>query len=135
MLKFFLRLNASDHTCLRSTAVIAIEEEKDLLKATVFGEFTLIDYQEFERAVTHELESVPKIKLLMDLTDMAGFTVDVAWEDIKFTRAHAHDFERIAVVTRSQWVSWAGWLGTAFTEAEVQFFEDAAVANMWIHGD
>jgi hypothetical protein len=134
MLKFLPHLNVTDYTCLRSAAVIAIEEEKDLLKATVFGEFTLTDYQEFERAVTQELESVPKIKLLMDLTDMAGFTVDVAWEDIKFTRAHAHDFERIAVVTRSEWASWAGWLGTAFTDAEVQIFEDAAIANMWIHG-
>lgn len=135
MLKFLPHLNATDHSCLRSATVIAIEEEKDLLKATVFGEFTLTDYQEFERAVTHELESVPKIKLLMDLSEMVGFTVDVAWEDIKFTRAHAHDFERIAVVTRNQWLSWSGWLGTAFTDAEVQFFEDPAVAKLWLHGD
>ena len=43
--------------------MIVIEENKDLLKASVYAEFTLADYQEFERAVTHELASVPKIKL------------------------------------------------------------------------
>ncbi|MFQ5935006.1 MAG: STAS/SEC14 domain-containing protein [Acidiferrobacterales bacterium] len=118
----------------RAFAVIVIEEEKDLLKTTVYAEFTLADYQEFERAVTHELEAVPKIKLFLDLTNMARFTVDVAWEDIKFTRAHAHDFERIAVVTTDQWTSWASWLGTAFTKADVQVFEDPAVANAWLHG-
>ncbi|MFQ6021999.1 MAG: STAS/SEC14 domain-containing protein [Acidiferrobacterales bacterium] len=115
--------------------MIAIENEQDLVKATVYAEFTLADYKEFEDAITRELESVPKIKLLLDLTNMAGFTVDVAWEDIKFTKSHSHDFERIAVVTTNQWVSWASWLGTTFTDAEVQFFEDADAANAWIHAD
>lgn len=115
--------------------MIAIENEQDLVKATVYAEFTLADYKEFEDAITRELESVPKIKLLLDLTNMAGFTVDVAWEDIKFTKSHSHDFERIAVVTTNQWVSWASWLGTTFTDAEVQFFEDADAANTWIHAD
>jgi len=113
--------------------VIVIEEKKDLLKATVYAEFTLADYQEFERAVTHELANAPKIKIILDLTNMARFTVDVAWEDIKFTRAHAHDFERIAVIADSQWISWASWLGTAFTDADVRFFESAAEANSWVH--
>lgn len=112
--------------------MIAIEEKKGLLKVNVYAEFTLADYTEFEQAVLHELESVSKIKLLLDLTNMVKFTVDVAWEDIKFTRAHAHDFARIAVVTDNQWMSWSSWLGTAFTDAEVEFFEDAATASKWI---
>lgn len=115
--------------------MIVIEKQKDLIKATVYAEFTLPDYKEFEDAVTGELRTAPKIKLFLDLTNMAGFTVDVAWEDIKFTRAHAHDFERIAVVTTDQWTSWASWLGTAFTDADIQFFEDAAAADAWIHAD
>ncbi|MEE9595176.1 MAG: STAS/SEC14 domain-containing protein [Acidiferrobacterales bacterium] len=113
--------------------MIAIQEEKDLLGVKVYAEFTLADYKEFEQAVIRELESVNKIKLLLDLINMSKFTVDVAWEDIKFTRAHAHDFARIAVVTDDQWVSWSSWLGTAFTDADVEFFEDAATASSWIH--
>ena len=113
--------------------MIAIEVEKGLLNVNVYAEFTLADYQELEQAVISELESVSKIKLLIDLTNMVKFTVDVAWEDIKFTRAHSHDFARIAVVTDDQWASWSSWLGTAFTDAEVEFFEDAATASSWIH--
>ena len=56
---------------LRSLTVIVIEEKKDLLKATVYAEFTLADYQEFERAVTHGLAHVPKINVIIDLTNMA----------------------------------------------------------------
>ena len=88
--------------------MIVIEEENDLLKATVYAELTLADFREFETAVRHELKQTPKIKLLLDLTKMSGYTVDVAWEDIRFTRAHARDFRRIAVVTGSVWATWLG---------------------------
>src|SRR3989344_3422490 len=114
--------------------MIVIEEEKDLLKATVYSELTLSDFQELEAAVSNELKTTPKIKLLLNLTNMAGFTLDVAWEDIRFTRAHAHDFKRVAVVTSSQWVTWLGWLPAAFPDAEIEHFEDMDAADDWLHG-
>ena len=81
----------------------------------------LADFKEFETAVTAELKTAPKVKLLLDLTHMAGFTLDVAWEDLKFTRAHAHDFRKIAIVTSQQWVPWLGWVSAAFTDAASSF--------------
>ena len=90
--------------------MIVTEEQSDRLKVHVYGELTLADYRELEKAVTGGLKTVPKVRLLMDLAKMSGFTVDVAWEDIRFTRAHAHDFRRIAVVTDNQWLGWIGWL-------------------------
>lgn len=114
--------------------MIVIEEQNDLLKATVYAELSLADFREFETTVQRELEQAPKIKLLLDLTKMSSYTVDVAWEDIRFTRAHAHDFQRIAVVTGSMWVSWLGWLPSAFTDAEIRHFEDAATADAWLQG-
>jgi hypothetical protein len=114
--------------------VIVIEEDKELLKATVYGELTLADFRELEAAVNNELRRAPKLALLLDLSNMSGYTLDVAWEDIKFTRTHAHDFRRIAVVTGGQWVSWLGWLPAAFTDAEIEHFEDAAAALAWLRG-
>ncbi len=112
--------------------MIAIQEENSLLKVNVYGEFTMTDYQEFEQAVSRELETESKINLLMNLSEMAGFTLDVAWEDIKFTKSHYHDFERIAVVTTDQWLSWMGWLGAVFTDADIQVFDNAATAESWL---
>ena len=114
--------------------MIVIEEQDELLKATVYAELALADFRELETAVKRELKQAPKIKLLLDLTKMSGYTVDVAWEDIRFTRAHAHDFRRIAVVTSRLWATWLGWLPSAFTDAEIRHFEDAAAANAWLHG-
>ena len=111
--------------------MIGIEEQQDLLKVHVFGEFSVDDFREFEDAMTDELRFAPKVRLVLDLTQMSGFTVDMAWEDIKFTRAHAHDFKRIAVVSSDQWISWMGWLNGLFTDAELQVFQDLDDATAW----
>jgi hypothetical protein len=112
--------------------MITIDEHGKLFKVSVFSELTLADFKEFETVVTTGLKSAPKIKLLLNLANMTGFTVDVAWEDIKFTRAHAHDFRKIAIVTSAQWAPWLGWVSAAFTDAEVQLFEQEADANRWL---
>ena len=114
--------------------MIVIEEEKDLLKVSVYAELSLADFREFETTVNNELRGTPKLKLLLNLTKMSGYTVDVMWEDIRFTRAHARDFRRIAVVTGGMWATWLGWLPSAFTDAEIKHFENPAAADTWLHG-
>lgn len=112
--------------------MIAIQDEHHLIQVFVYGEFTLKDYKEFEQVVTSDLESVKSINLLIDLTQMLGFTLDVAWEDLKFTRKHVHDFKRIAVVSNDQWKSWMAWIGAVFTDAEITVFENQADAQDWL---
>ncbi|MCK7496196.1 MAG: STAS/SEC14 domain-containing protein [Comamonadaceae bacterium] len=86
--------------------MITTKETGDLLEAHIYNEFVLADYREFEQAVGRELRKALKIRLLLDFTSMIDYTIDVAWEEIKFTRAHAHDFKRIAVVTPGEWAPW-----------------------------
>lgn len=112
--------------------MIAIEEDKDALKISIYAELTLADYRQLEQAVTHGLQTAPKVKMLIDVRGMTGFTLDVAWEEIKFSRAHAHDFRRIAIVTPAQWGDWLSWVSAAFTDAEVALFEDPAGAENWL---
>ncbi len=112
--------------------MIVIEENKDLIKMHIYGELTLADFREFEEAVRRELHHAPRIKLLMDFTGLVGYTLDVAWEELRFTRAHAHDFQRIAVVADGQWVPWLGWVEAAFTDAEVRVFDSVPAAEAWL---
>ncbi len=112
--------------------MIGISEEQDLLRVHVMGEFTVEDFREFENAVTGELKSNGKIRLLMDLSNMSGFTIDMAWEDVKFTRAHSYDFRRIAIVASPDWNRWLGWITAAFTDAEIQIFDDLDEAEGWL---
>jgi len=112
--------------------MIAIDHSGKLVTVTVLGEFVLADYKEFEDMVRDTLAPGGKVSLLFDLRQMAGFTLDVAWEDIKYTRSHPNDFDKIAIVTRSEWVIWSAWLSQVFINAELLVFDDDAEARSWL---
>ena len=113
--------------------MITIKEAGDLLEVRIYNKLMLADYREFEQAVGRELKKAPKIRLLLDFTDMVDYTLDVAWEELKFTRAHAHDFKRIAVVTPNEWAPWLAWVSAAFSDAEVRIFYSNDVALAWLN--
>lgn len=109
--------------------MITIEQQGSTVVATVLGEFTLADFNEFETLVSG---AKAPLNLLFDLRNMADFTVDVAWEEIKFARAHGHDFGKIAVLTGSQWVAWSAWLTRAIGDADLEVFKDQVEAENWL---
>ena len=112
--------------------MITIDHTQRLMTGVILGEFTLDDFREFEEYVLEDGRFDGQLSLLFDLTEMAGFTVDMAWEEIKFSRTHGGDFHRIAVVTDSQWVAWSAWLEQLFVSADLRVFDDAGEARTWL---
>lgn len=112
--------------------MIVIEETPELLKAHVYGKLSLSDYREFEQALTGEVARHGPVDVLLDLTEMTGFSLDAALEDLKFNRTHARDYRRIAVVAGNQWVAWMTWLSGVFTQTDVQEFPDLESASAWL---
>lgn len=115
--------------------MISTESTDKLVSLVAFGEFTLADYKEFEEAVNYRVHFGGPVDLLFDLRQMAGFTLDVAWEEIKFSRQHAGDFRRIAVLTEDQWLTWSAWVSQFFVTAEVRVFDDEDEARAWLAAD
>lgn len=112
--------------------MIIIEQQTNRVDVAVLGEFTLSDYREFEDVVNTKVRFEGAVDLYFDLRQMADFTLDVAWEDLVFTRAHANDFNRIAVVTDSQWITWSAWLSQIFVRADLRVFDDETEARSWL---
>lgn len=112
--------------------MITTQHQDDIVELAVFGEFTLADFKEFEELVLFRIKFSGPVNLLFDLRDMADFTVDVAWEEIRFSQQHAGDFRRIAVITDSQWVAWSAWLSQLFVKADVTVFADEDEARRWL---
>ncbi|HVK55976.1 MAG TPA: STAS/SEC14 domain-containing protein [Burkholderiales bacterium] len=113
--------------------MITIVPEPQLITVTAFAEFTLADYKEFEAAALAALAAHQKPNLLFDLSEMVGYTVDVAWEEIQFSRQHAQDFLKVAVVTTDQWMIWSAWLSQLFVESDIEVFEDVDSALAWLN--
>ena len=114
--------------------MIVTQHQSRRVEVTVYAEFTLADFKEFEDMVNYKVKFEGPVDLLFDLREMAGFTVDVAWEDIVFARAHVNDFRRIAVLTDSQWVAWSAWLSQIFVQAQMRVFDDESEARAWLDG-
>lgn len=112
--------------------MIVIQHQDRLVEFAVFGEFTLADFKELEELVLYKIKFSGPVNLFVDLREMFGFTIDVAWEDIRFSRAHEHDFARIAVLTGSRWARWSVWLSRLFVDAEVRIFEEEVAARAWL---
>ena len=112
--------------------MIVTQHQPKRVNVTVYGEFTLADFKEFEATVNDTASADGSVDLFFDLRQMADFTLDVAWEDIVFARAHANDFRRIAVLTHSQWVAWSAWLSQIFVQAQMRVFDDESAARVWL---
>ena len=115
--------------------MITIEQTANLVNVAVLGEFTIADFKSFEVQSLYKLKTPGPINLLFDLRAMIGYTVDVAWEEIKFfSREHNHDFSKIAVVTDDQWLTWQAWLSRIFIDADIEVFDDYDEALAWAQG-
>lgn len=115
--------------------MIVTDHQAHRVSVTVYGEFTLADYKEFEELVNYKVQFERPVDLFFDLRQMADVTLDVAWEEIKFSRQHARDFNKVAVVTSSQWVTWSAWLSQAFVDADVEVFDDPEAARAWLDAE
>ena len=114
--------------------MIVTDHKPKRVSVAVYGEFSLADYKEFEELVNYKVKFEGPFDLFFDLRQMGDFTLDVAWEELKFSRSHAHNFNRIAVITDSQWVTWTAWLSQIFVDAEMKIFGDADDAAAWLDG-
>jgi len=115
--------------------MISIQIEDTYTNVAVLGEFTLADMKELEEHALYQIRMHGNANLLLDLRDMLGYTLDVAWEELKFTRGHARDFGRVAVVTDNQWLAWIAWLESLFTDAEIEVFASYDDALAWVNGE
>ncbi|MDK2124243.1 SpoIIAA family protein [Parachitinimonas caeni] len=115
--------------------MINLAHQPNYVAVTVAGEFNLADYKEFEENVLYQIKFHGPASLLFDLTEMLDYTLDVVWEEIRFSRAHRRDFGKIAVVTNDQWVTWSAWIARLFVDAEVQIFSDTTEAEIWLDSE
>jgi len=112
--------------------MITLKTENNLVSAAVLGEFTLADFREFEEQLRYVLQFEGQARLLLDLRDMISMTLDVALEELRFTREHPRAFEHIAVVSENTWTQWRALLSNLFVDAEIQAFADGEQALHWL---
>lgn len=114
--------------------MINLDVRDNQISVNVMGQFTLDDYREFEQAVLHGIQFQGVVNVLFDLRDMLSYSVDVAWEEMKFSREHKNDFGRVAILSEDEWVTWSMWINRFFMSADIRLFDDLEMAQAWVAG-
>ena len=114
--------------------MITIEHEGNLTIIGIFARLEIADFKRLEDEIESQLKGLGKIDLLVDLRGMLGYTLDVALEDLRFSRAHARDVGRVAILSEDDSMMWTALLSELFVRAEIRVFDDETVAREWLAG-
>ena len=104
------------------------------LSLKAIGKLTHEDYQTINPMIDAALEGVkdPKIKVLVDGTELEGWEMRAAWDDFKLGLKHGSEFERIAIVGNKKWQEYSAKIGAWFISGEVKYFESESDALIWL---
>ena len=112
--------------------MISISEQSYGLNVALFNEFTLEDFRLFEDALLQASQKVHRPDVLLDLSMLNDFTLDMAVEHLRFVRAHEADFGRIAIVVDDIWIKLGAHISSLLTQQHPKYFDDAASAQQWL---
>ena len=123
---------------IQSGVYIDIEQEHSrvYLWLTMKGKLTHDDYLDITPKLESALEGIvePKIYALVDITELDGWTLHAAWDDLRLGLKHGSEFEKIAIIGNKDWQQMLGKVGSWFVDGEVRYFGDKASASSWLDG-
>ncbi len=122
---------------LRHGLTIGIERvgSNIFLSMKAVGKLTHEDYQTITPMIDSALAEVkqPKVKAIIDGTELEGWEVRAAWDDFKIGLKHGNEFEKIAIYGNKNWQEISAKVGSWFISGEVKYFENIDDALSWLN--
>jgi hypothetical protein len=100
------------------------------------GKLTHEDYETITPMIDSALKAVkePRVKALIDGTELEGWELRAAWDDLKLGLRHGSEFVKIAIYGNKNWQEIAARVGAWFLSGEVKYFDNEADALTWLNG-
>ncbi|SDZ80845.1 SpoIIAA-like [Desulfuromusa kysingii] len=104
------------------------------LSLRVVGKLTHADYETITPMIDAALSEVkePKVKAIVDISDMDGWEARAAWDDFKIGLKHKNDFGKIAIYGNKHWQEMAAKIGSWFISGEIKYFGNETDALSWL---
>lgn len=98
------------------------------------GTLTHQDYLTITPLIERALDAVehPNVDLLFDATELDGWELRAAWDDLKLGLKHGNAFQNVAICGNKRWLQVAAKIGSWFTSGDVKYFDDIQDALQWI---
>lgn len=109
-------------------------EDEFFLSLKAIGTLTHNDYLIITPMIDSALEGVksPKVKVLIDGTELDGWETRAAWDDFKIGLKHGNEFDKIAIYGNKRWQQLAAKVGGWFVSGEIKYFDKSADAVTWL---
>ncbi len=100
------------------------------------GKLTHEDYETITPMLDSALSAVkhPRVRALIDGTEMEGWELRAAWDDFKLGLHHGSEFDKVAIFGNKGWQEIAARVGGWFVSGEVRYFENREAAIEWLQG-
>ena len=94
------------------------------LSLKAVGKLTYEDYETITPMIDSALSAVkePRVKALVDGTEMEGWEIRAAWDDFKLGLKHGNEFVKIAIYGNKNWQEITAKIGAWFISGEVKYF-------------
>lgn len=105
-----------------------------VLRVTISGNLSAGDYGPFVAEAEGLISLWGRLRLLVELHEIDGFSLGAIWEDLKFDLEHFRDIERLAVVGEKHWHVWMTEICRPFVAGEARFFSRSHIdeARAWL---
>ena len=109
-------------------------EKKFFMSLKATGKLTHDDYQIITPMIDSALEGIkePIVDVFIDGSELEGWELRAAWDDLKLGLKHGREFNKVAIYGHKKWQEVASKVGSWFVSGEVRFFEDAETAMSWL---
>jgi len=115
---------------------IGIEAVGDefFLSLKAIGKLTHEDYEKINPIIDSALAGIkdPKVKVLLDASELEGWEFRAAWDDFKLGLKHGSEFEKIAIFGNKKWQEYSAKIGSWFISGDIKYFESIDDALNWL---
>lgn len=108
---------------------------KIFLSLKAVGKLTHADYELIMPVIEGALGEIqhPEVNVLVDGTELEGWELRAAWDDLKLGLKHNNEFKRIAIYGNKNWQEIVAKVGAWFISGEVKYFDNLDEAMFWIN--
>ncbi len=98
------------------------------------GKLTDADYKALVPQLEGAIDRHGSIRLLFDMEDFEGWSLQAAWDDLAFGIKHSNDFERVALLGDKRWEELSAKVMDRVMGGEIRYFDlaDVNAARAWI---
>lgn len=116
------------------TLGLARVEGVSFISIKAVGRLSHEDYLAITPMLEAALERVEGqgVRVLLDATELEGWELRAAWDDLKLGLRHGHEFGKIALYGQPGWLGLAARVGGWFISGEVRVFEEESAAINWL---